>query len=311
MLTLCPYWESTLAFHLLHCIRSLCSSSEVQKPLSFCCDTGRTARLLPASQNAISDQFDIFSTGIGHSLSTSSRRRLYNRPFITDRFLLSSCSTIHNINRFLTMTRATLFLLITFLATVCAQQCSFTNNRTPTGLALRCVCPGVHDSTVKLSASVDVSPSCLTNCTNRLEASCTSGSAATFRAAARLARTECCPKCGGPFVDNMCQRFFLEGRPLFIPPQKGCINKVRATDSGHTYACRCVDGKNFEVPFFIATEVDEDCLESCGRPLLQKKCSLKRTEESMRRRFTKTFVRCCKSCGGVPKRGGSTCGFNI
>lgn len=205
------------------------------------------------------------------------------------------------------MARLTLLLVLNIFITVLAQPCTFSTPRTPTGIAMRCECLGVHRSTLRIDASVNVSPTCLSTCLSSLDLSCQTGSAGNFRSTARAARLSCCPRCGGSFIENICQRIYLEGRPLFIQPSEGCVNKVRGTRKGHAYACRCADGKNFEVPFFLPTEVDEDCLANCGRPLLMRKCKIRNTEGEMRGKFAKSFGRCCKMCGGVRKRGGSTC----
>ena len=207
--------------------------------------------------------------------------------------------TIINYQETMNQTFVLSVLFVIFGIATAQSPCTFKNTRTKTGFALSCECP-TGKATIPIDASVDVTATCLETCLDRVQEFCDSRGSRFFRTKALEARDLCCSECGGRFEDNVCQRIYLEGRPLVIPPSEGCFYKVRGTTLGHNYACRCADGKNFEVPFFLATGVDEDCTSMCGVNALEKKCKITKTEEKMTKKFGKSFDKCCQSCGGKP-----------
>lgn len=206
-------------------------------------------------------------------------------------------------------------ILLAFLAlialTTASHTCELSMLRSETGVKLQCACPGRFTAIIPVEASVNVEIDCLKDCYTSVEDACKSANISKFHKVARNARASCCSKCGGTFKDFKCQRIILEGRPLVFPVNKGCVHKVRGTSMGHAYACKCADGKNFEVPFFIASGVEEDCLDRCGERKLVKRCVMAGNEGMIRFKFVQAFGKCCESCGGVKINGGYACGYDL
>lgn len=207
-------------------------------------------------------------------------------------------------------------VLALFVASSSAASCSLSTTRTPTGSNLKCACPGSHTTTVPAVASVNVEVDCMNNCllhdpvSTVAQDGCDSGVSSTFQEAARAERRRCCSRCGGIQKGGRCNRIFLESRPL---PEidEGCASKIRGTVIGQAFQCRCATGRNFQVPFFVASGVDEQCLRDCEVEIFEPMCVADTQEQVIREQYRRLFSVCCAgTCGGVSLDGGFTCGFD-
>lgn len=191
--------------------------------------------------------------------------------------------------------------------------CTLSTPRTARGSELKCQCPGIHTTIVPVVASVDVGIRCLNICLRKATRSaCRSTDGSFFRRIAREQRPVCCSRCGGSFKDGRCNRDIIESSQL-PPPDDGCLSKIRETVSGQSYACRCKSGPNFQVPFFIATGVNDDCLLRCGGAQnFSGVCADGEAESDIRQTFLSWFELCCaKSCASRNLDGGFTCGKSL
>lgn len=206
-------------------------------------------------------------------------------------------------------------LLIAVFAdpSMASPTCFLSTTRTATGSRLQCSCPGIHTTAVEIVASVNVEIPCMNNCilaAPDTQAACDSGNSATFRAAARAERKRCCSQCGGTFKAGRCNRIFLPSRPI-LDIGSGCASKVLETVPGQSFACKCAAGRNFQVDFFIASGVDDDCISKCARNPVNLFCSADTQVFLIREKYRTIFKDCCSNtCGGVAINGGFTCGFD-
>lgn len=206
-----------------------------------------------------------------------------------------------------------MLIVAIFLPSISANTCTLSTSRTTLGIDLICTCPGRHTTIVPQTLSVDVSAACISTCSvsEELDEACDSGDSSVFKTAARSAQSSCCPQCGGTFKAETCVRIFLEGRPL-LPPSVGCVNKVRGAVFGDVLACRCKSGLNFEVGFFLASGVDERCIQDCAREKLGDICIPGESRSKITGGFIDLFGICCsEKCGGKLINGGFACGFDI